>query len=745
MSGITIGIDLGTTNSVACIKKVTATAIANAEGDMLTPSCVTAVPEHDGTSFEIIVGRASKNILKQYPEQTITSVKRLMGRDFDEPEVQSILLENKVAYSIITDPSEPSSIRIPFAGENRTPENISGFILKKIIFDVEKTLQANVENVVVTVPAYFSDRQKFATRAACHYAGVNLLRLLPEPAAAALSFGIQDAGEEDAQTIMLFDLGGGTFDISVLSFSGGHFMEITKGGDMWLGGDNVDQLIMNHVFECAQQEAQCKPIPELLEQLSKAEKASFLVEIKEKAENAKIELSSQPSATIEMFGLLKDESNQCIDIDVTLTRETFDSLLEPMVQRVSKLAAQLLHEIRFEPELIDKVLLVGGTSLIPAIQEALKRLFGEDKVMLHPRPMLAVAEGAALMASNMISLPQQNDETTSFHMLHTASHDYYLQLADGKKHLLLKRNSPLPAKIEQKLTFSHHEQQLARLRVFNEADGILDTVGEIWFHRQQKLLSSVPKKPAEIVLQFSVDEDNIITMKAWSLKNEQNCVESQIARGGLSAKLFQDLETTLSSVVSTSQDLTIELDTIHLSRQIVSNILLASDPNTGETNLEFKQKAQRQIETLKNLSIQELTPLSHYNFAKLAYTEAEPYMDTELSIKFNTLLLRYQEALTALDNADLFIELDEELDDLYKDHPYLLDLAHAFDAAASMDEFDKKTANKLREQAKKLASLHDHADEALQDNARDIMYNMIHDNLTFSSTPSGRFDRDVRL
>ncbi|NCT57121.1 MAG: Hsp70 family protein [Legionella sp.] len=747
MNGLTIGIDLGTTNSVACIKKLTATAIPNAEGDMLTPSCVTAVPQHDHTSFEIIVGQASKNILKQYPEQTVTSVKRLIGRDFDEPEVQSILLENKVAYPIITDPSEPSSIRIPFAGEDRTPENISGFILSKIIHDVETTLQNKVEHVVVTVPAYFSDRQKFATRAACNHAGINLLRLLPEPAAAALSFGIQEAGIDEAQTIMLFDLGGGTFDISVLSFAGGHFMEITKGGDMWLGGDNIDQLIMNHVFECAEKEAQCSPIPELLERLSKAEKASFLVELKEKAEAAKIELSTQPSATVEMFGVLKDESNQCIDIDVTITRETFDGLLEPMVQKISELSMQLLHEIRFEPELIDNVLLVGGTSLIPAIQEALKRLFGENKVMLHPRPMLAVAEGAALMAANMISRPHQEDETASFQMLHTASHDYYLQLAGGKKHVLLKRNAPLPAKIEQKLTFSHHEQQLARLRVFNEAEGILDTVGEIWFHREQKRFDSEPKKPTEIVLQFAVDEDNIITMKAWNLKNEHDCVESHIARGGLSAKLFQDLEKTLSSVVADSQDLNTELDAIQLSRHVVSTILSASDPRTGETNLALKHKAQRQIETLKAFPEKDLQPFSHYRFAKLAQKEAEPYIDETLSAQLKTILERYQDALTALDNVDVFVEIENELDELYEEHPVLMDLARASHAADAIDKFDKKTAQQLREQAKTVAKLQIYPDENtdLIDHARDIMYDMIYDNLTFSSRPSGRFDRDVQL
>lgn len=361
MMGMTIGIDLGTTNSVVSIKKINVSTILNAEGEELTPSCVTAVPRSGNNSFDFFVGLNSLNLLKQYPEQTIRSVKRLMGRDFEDPEIQQLIKNHAVSYQIITDPSEPGSILIPLAGKMYTPEMISGMILSKLVRDSEVELQGKIEQAVVTVPAYFSDRQKFATRAACDYAGIKLLRLLPEPTAAALSFGIENLGKNDFCTIMVFDLGGGTFDISILSLAGGSFMEITKGGDMWLGGDDVDKLLIDHIFDCAQRQAKCKPIIELINQLTPTDKMRFLVEIKEKAEAAKIQLSFKEFATVSMFGLLKDE-NQLIDIDVSINRAEFDDLVEPVVNRVSHLAKQILNEIHFEPELIDTVLMVGGSS-----------------------------------------------------------------------------------------------------------------------------------------------------------------------------------------------------------------------------------------------------------------------------------------------------------------------------------------------------------------------------------------------
>jgi molecular chaperone DnaK len=744
MMGITIGIDLGTTNSVACIKRINVSTIRNAEGEELTPSCVTAIP-HEDSSFDFVVGRHSRNLLKQYPEQTITSVKRLMGRDFEDTEVQSIIKDHHVSYPIGTDASEPGSIRIPLGGKMQTPEMISGLILGKLIQDGEAELQGKIDQAVVTVPAYFSDRQKFATRAACDYAGIKLLRLLPEPTAAALSFGLGELGENECRTIMVFDLGGGTFDISVLSLAGGSFMEVTKGGDMWLGGNDIDQLLVDHIFSCAQKAANCKPITELIDKFLPADKARFLVEIKEKAEAAKIELSSQEYATIEMFGLLKDEKNKLIDIDITITRAEFAQLLEPIVKRVSRIAKQILHEIRFEPELIDTVLMVGGSSLVSAIQAELRSLFGSEKVMIHPRPMFAIAEGAALMAARMTSQENLN-ENKPFSMMHSTAHDYYLQLANGKKHLLVARNTPLPVAVEEKLSFVHSEQSLARLRVFNEVEGVLDTVGELWFHKEDAETDLSEKmEPSELMMRFTVDEDNIITMKAWSLQNEQLCVESQIARGGLAAKLYNDLERTLSSIIANCRRGSIEDDALRLSRSVVSTILSASDPITGETRVKQKQKAQLQISTLKNCQQKNIAPLSLYRFALIAQAESENILSHQENLRLKNILDELKQALENLDDVTKFENLKKRLEEFYHDMPIASDLARAENAASIIEGDCPNEAKQIRKQAKKLADLHRHQNKVLTESTRETLYDLLDSNISWYDAPSGRFDRDVCL
>lgn len=741
--GITIGIDLGTTNSATCIKKIYLSPIRNAEGDELTPSCVTAIPQADDTSFDYVVGRASRDLLKQYPEHTITSVKRLIGRDFDDTEVENMINHDLVSYCITTDPSEPGSIRIPLAGSLQTPEMISGIILKKLIADGEKELQGKIDQVVVTVPAYFSDRQKFATRAACDYAGVKLLRLLPEPTAAALSFGLGELPPDESRTMMVFDLGGGTFDISVLSFAGGSFMEITKGGDMWLGGDNIDQLLVDHIFSCAQKTADCKPIPELINLLSPAEKARFIVEIKEKAEAAKIELSSAPSATVDLYGLLKDEENKLIDIDVTITREEFATLLNPVVRRISDMARQILQEIRFEPELIDTVLMVGGSSLVPAIQEELKNLFGAEKVMQHPRPMLAIAEGAALMAAQMTS-QENSKEDQFFSMMHSTAHDYYLQLAGGKKHLLVARNTPLPVTVEEKLSFTTARQFLARLRVLNEVDGVLDAVGELWFHDDAEATEK-EDDPTQLMLRFSVDEDNIITMKASSLTNESHFIEAHIARGSLAAKLYGDLERTLSSIVAQKSSGSIEKDTQKLSRQIVATILTASDPLTGETRVEQKLKAQRQINTLKFFPEKAIAPLTDYDLLLKAKNLCTDVIRPEKMQHLDTLLEKFKQALESLEDISVFERIAEELDEFYDAFPIANDLVDAENAAIVLDKCAPSEAKKVRNQINILKQLHVQGDTDLAEQALDTLFELIHTNLTSVPQPRGHFDREVSL
>ncbi len=734
--GIAIGIDLGTTNSVACIKKIGISAIRNAEGDELTPSCVTMLPD-----ASLVVGRAARDLQKQYPEQTITSVKRLMGRGFDDPEVQNAVREHHVSYPITTDPSEPGSIHLSLNNKSYTPEMISGLILKKLIQDSEAELHNKVDRAVVTVPAYFSDRQKFATRAACDYAGIQLLRLLPEPTAAALSFGLGELTETDSRTIMVFDLGGGTFDISVLSFAGGSFMEVTKGGDMWLGGDNIDTLLANHVFSKTQEQTGCQPITTLLDALTPAQRAHFLVELREKAEAAKITLSTETSATIEMFGLLRDEHNQLLDIDVTITRDEFNQLLKPIVEKIIHITQQILHEIRFEPELIDTVLMVGGSSLVPAIQDALKNLFGADKVSIHPRPMLAVAEGAAFMANKMTG--ETIEDQTAFSMMHSSAHDYYLQLAGGKKHLLIARNTPLPAHAEETLHFTHKEQMLARLRVFNEAEGILDQVGELWFHKETTDETN-NQRPPTIRMMFSVDEDNIINIKAWSEKDTQQVIEAQIGRGGLVAKLYHDLENVLSRIAAQAKKEDVREDVQRLSQHVATSILSVADPLTGEVRNEQKQHAQQQIATLLALHEKGVAPLLAYEFCLKGRNAAEAALTDAEKNRVDALLTQMREALETLTDADKILQLDGAIDEFFDDVPIAFVLARAADGLRSFER-DNETGNarEMRDYMKKL--IENRYNEADYEQFSVKINMLLYMNFSYDNVSTHRFDRDVVL
>ena len=740
--GTTVGIDLGTTNSVVCVKKVATNVVPNAEGDELTPSCVTAIPKDGNDKEEIVVGKAARNLLKQYPEQTIISVKRLMGRDFDEPEVQTMINDNRIAYPIINEPSEPGSLYLPFAGKQQTPEMISGLILRKIISDSETALNENIDQAVVTVPAYFSDNQKFATRAACDYAGIKLLRLLPEPTAAALSFEL-DLNEDEAQTIMVFDLGGGTFDISILSYASGSFMEVTKGGDMWLGGDDVDQLIVDYVITTAEKDNNIASITTLIDTLPAADKARFIVELKEKAEIAKIQLSTQDEASIELFGVLKDEDQQLVDIDVSLSRETLNGLLKPILDRITTISEQILHEISFDKDLIDTVLLVGGSASIPAIQETLKTVFGEEKVNVHPRPMLAIAEGAARMATKMIS---QDNSDESFSLMHSAAHDYYLQLAEGKRHLLVARNTPLPATVNEKFSFAKHDQILARLRVFNEIDGIMETVGELWFHNDEKRSEQYKdKKPPEINLEFSVDENNIIHMKASSVKNTALSTEARIARGGSAAKLYSDLETGLSTIIATGKSGTVEEDILRLSHKVVSTISQVSDPNTGETSTEKKNKAQKQINTLKTLSKKEIVTLSGYQMAVKAQTFAADILNQTEQKRLDDVVEKFNHAIENLDNADHIEECESTLDDIYEDYPLLLELTRSQILADELEDENRSHAKTIRKKIKKIVNYHVGNEPDKVEETEHELKHFVHSNYSFSDEPTRRFDRDVTI
>lgn len=263
-----IGIDLGTTHTSVAIQKIVPETIPNQEGDLLTPSYATLTNKKQSAwkkgDSQWVIGKVAKDWQAQDPGNTVFSVKRLMGRKFSEPEVQKLIVDQRISYKIQPySKGTENSIAVLLHGAEYLPEQISAEILKKVKQDAEVFLKEPVEAAVVTVPAYFNDKQKNATRMAASMAGLKVLRLIPEPTAAAISFGMREGQKGDAgKTLFIFDFGGGTLDLSILTFAENQFIEMGKGGDSWLGGDDIDQVIIDFVYKKTAEKSPLIGIPD---------------------------------------------------------------------------------------------------------------------------------------------------------------------------------------------------------------------------------------------------------------------------------------------------------------------------------------------------------------------------------------------------------------------------------------------------------------------------------------------------
>ena len=382
--GKAIGIDLGTTNSVAAIKVGEVKVLQNRESQDLTRSVV------GENKNQILVGQKALDRQLLAPKDTIESIKRLMGRGFRDEHVQRV--RKQVSY-VVQEPSDGTDddVRVIMGGKEYSPIQISSVILKKIKEDAEARLNDTVEFAVITVPAYFTDKQKDATRKAGQLAGLKVQKILEEPTAAAIAFGVDNVGADDSTTILVYDLGGGTFDVSVMTIVGGGFVQLSIEGDMWLGGDDFDRKIMDHVLLHVS----------TVYGIDGAADPRFMVELKKKAEQAKKALSSMTRTDVTIPGMLKDESGNLIDVELEISRTEFEGMIAADVARSIQIVRAALKGAgeAMTPEQIDHVLLVGGSSYIPLVQTALAEIFGREKLLMNVDPMKCVAYGAAILSA----------------------------------------------------------------------------------------------------------------------------------------------------------------------------------------------------------------------------------------------------------------------------------------------------------------------------------------------------------
>ena len=372
MASKILGIDLGTTNSaMAVLEGGEPTIIVNAEGDRTTPSVVSFQP--DG---ERLVGKAAKNRAVTNPQNTVFSVKRFMGRKYDE--VASEL--KTVPYTV--KPGKDGRVVISIEGEDYTPEQISAMILAKMKADAEKYLGETITEAVITVPAYFNDAQRQATKDAGKIAGLEVKRIVNEPTAAALAYGLEKADGD--QKILVFDLGGGTFDVSLLELADGVTEVLATNGDNHLGGDDWDQRIIDWAADKFQKE----------EGVDLRSDPMALQRLKEAAENAKKELSSAQQATINL-PFITSVNNTPKHLDYTLSRSEFERLTRDLLDRCKEPVTKALKDAGLNISEIDEVILVGGSTRMPAVQELVQKITGK-KPNMSVNPDEVVADGAAV-------------------------------------------------------------------------------------------------------------------------------------------------------------------------------------------------------------------------------------------------------------------------------------------------------------------------------------------------------------
>jgi len=712
--GKSIGIDLGTTNSVVGFKDVAVKIIRDNKdkNQEITRSCVTL---NDNNEF--IVGRIAYNNMASKSPNVIISIKRLMGMSIDDPMVKKMIANKKYYDFSITKLSSGTNdaVAVALRGKEYTPEQISAEILR-YLKDFASEQIGEITHAVITVPAYFDEKQKTATRMAANLAGLKVQRLLAEPTAAAISYGIDNLQPGESKIVLVYDFGGGTFDLSILVISDNQYIESGTSGDRWLGGDDIDKLLQQYIYSQISKQYHIENIDNIIDKLPKRKHDKFLDEMRMQVEDVKTQLTIAQNAKFELFGYLENEDGDIIDLEISISRSEFEDLIKPIVERTITLTDELLEKSGYPIDSIDNILLVGGSSCIPLVKKMLSEKYGKNKVLSSEKPMLAIAEGAAILAhsltdefecpkcgaaiksgkiicdkcgTNVEALKNSHTEQ-KVNVTYTTSHNYYIQLVvNGKEKpdKFIDNTAVLPLEVNKPYKTTVHNQKIVQITIIADAEnGTFKSQG-IGFY---VVKDNLPVN-SELVFKFNMDVNQMLRIQVYPKGGKESPTEIVLGRGEKDTKCLEKMSDLINEVFSSNNILeNKKIEFIATVQKLIDEDIsqLGNDqPSSSkwydiETKIEQAYKITQEKEDESNNDLPVI-------FAQILLNNFSRFIDITDSNDLHKLLKDYNSSTDMIKKQGILTDLKETTD------KYLLLINVFMLNIAANNSKDMSTSNQL--------------------------------------------------